>query len=45
MTEPSLWSFIINASPVVKFVMLILLFASIASWTIIIQRTMIFKQL
>lgn len=45
MSEPSLWSFISNASPVVKFVMLILLLASITSWTIILQRVMYFKQL
>jgi biopolymer transport protein TolQ len=36
--EPTLWSFIANASWVVKIVMLILLSASIASWTIIFQR-------
>lgn len=45
MTEPSLWSFIINASPIVKFVMLILLGASVTSWTLIIQRTLYFKKL
>jgi biopolymer transport protein TolQ len=45
MTEPSLWSFISHASPVVKFVILILLGASIASWTIIIQRILYFKKL
>ncbi len=38
MTDTSLWSFIANAGFVVKTVMLILLFASIASWTIIFQR-------
>ena len=43
-TEPSLWSFISNASPIVKCVILILLMASVASWTIIIQRTLYFKQ-
>ena len=42
--EPSLWSFIINADIVVKIVMMILLFASIASWTIIIQRSKLLKQ-
>lgn len=45
MTEPSLWSFISNASPVVKFVIIILLFASIVSWTVILQRVLYFKQL
>lgn len=44
MTEPSLWSFIINASPVVKLVLLILLMASLASWTIIIERVLFFKR-
>jgi len=43
--EPSLWSFISNSSPVVKFVIGILLMASLASWTIIIQRMLYFKQL
>lgn len=42
-TEPSLWSFIINASVVVKAVLSILFLASIASWTIIIQRALLFK--
>ncbi len=37
-TEPSLWSFVANAGPVVKFVMLLLLAASVFSWTIILQR-------
>lgn len=45
MTEPSLWSFISHASPVVKFVMLILMLASVSSWTVIIQRILYFKQL
>ena len=36
--EPSLWSFVANAGPIVKFVMLLLLAASIWSWTIIFQR-------
>lgn len=44
MTEPSLWSFIVNASPVVKFVILILFCASIASWTMIIERASRFKK-
>ena len=37
-SEASLWSFIANAGPVVKIVMLVLLAASIWSWTIILQR-------
>lgn len=45
MSEPSLWSFISHAGPVVKFVMLLLMIASITSWTMIIQRTLYFKQL
>ncbi|OGT66619.1 MAG: protein TolQ [Gammaproteobacteria bacterium RIFCSPHIGHO2_12_FULL_45_9] len=36
--EPSLWSFIANASLVVKGVILLLSAASIASWTLIFQR-------
>ena len=44
-TEPSLWSFISNASPIVKFVIFILFMASVASWTIIIQRVLYFKQI
>ena len=44
MSEPSLWSFIVDAGPVVKVVMLILMAASIASWTIIIQRANLLKK-
>lgn len=40
----SIWSFIINADIVVKLVMLILVGASIAAWTIIFQRFRLFKQ-
>ena len=36
--DPSLWSFVANAGPIVKFVMLLLLAASVWSWTIIFQR-------
>ena len=43
--DTSFWSYIINAGFVVKCVMLILLFASIASWTIIIERWRFFKKL
>ena len=42
--EPSLWSFIINAGPVVKTVLCILFCASVASWAIIIQRTLLFNK-
>lgn len=44
MSEPSLWSFISHASPIVKFVIFLLLLASVASWTIILQRMMVFKR-
>lgn len=37
---PSLWSFIAQASPVVKCIILILVLCSIISWTIIIQRSL-----
>lgn len=37
-SDASLWSFITDAGLVVKFVMLILLSASIISWTLILQR-------
>lgn len=36
--NPSLWSFVANAGWVVKFVMLMLLAASVISWTFIFQR-------
>ena len=39
MTEQlSLWSLIVNASLLVQFVMLLLFFASVVSWVVIIQR-------
>lgn len=43
--EPSLWSFIANAAPVVKLVMLLLFAASLYSWTIIFQRFFFFQSL
>ena len=43
-TEPSLWSFITDAGLVVKVVMLILVAASVASWTMIFQRLSFLKQ-
>ena len=42
--EPSLWSFVANASTVVKLVMLLLLSASIISWSIILQRGCFLKK-
>ena len=44
ISEPTVWSFVVNAGPVVKFVMLILLAASVMSWTFIFQRGLCFKQ-
>jgi biopolymer transport protein TolQ len=43
VTNPSLWSFIANAGPVVKCVMLILVAASVVSWTFIFQRSLFLK--
>jgi len=43
-TDTSFWSYIINANFVVKCVMLILLFASISSWTIIVERWRFYKK-
>lgn len=43
-SEPSLWSFIIDAGPVVKIVLCILFCASVASWAIIIQRSLLFNK-
>ena len=37
----SLWSLIVNASPVVQFIMFILMLASLLSWAAIIQRAVI----
>jgi len=44
MNDTSLFSFVIHAGPVVKIVMLILLVASILSWTIIFQRWCFLKK-
>lgn len=44
MTEPTLWSFVSNASGVVKIVMALLALASVASWTFIFQRGLFLKQ-
>lgn len=43
-TDTSIWSFIVHAGPVVKCVMLILLAASVCSWSIIFQRARLLKQ-
>ncbi len=40
----SIWSFIVNAGGVVKCVMLILFFASVISWMIIVQRSLVLKK-
>lgn len=42
---PSVWHLIINASFIVKLVILILFLASILSWAIMIQKFLFFKQL
>lgn len=42
-TNPSLWSFVANASGVVKCVILLLSIASIVSWTFIFQRSIFLK--
>lgn len=41
MSNPTLWSFFLNASAVVKFVLLLLIIASVVSWTIIFQRALL----
>lgn len=42
--DPSLWSSVASAGPVVKCVMLLLVSASIVSWSFIFQRIIFFKQ-
>lgn len=44
MADTSIWSFIANAGPVVKIVMALLMSASIVSWGIIFQRSMLLKK-
>lgn len=44
MASPSLWSFVANAGLVVKGVMLILLSASVVSWSFIFQRSSYLKR-
>jgi biopolymer transport protein TolQ len=43
-TAPSLWSFVAHADTVVKTVLIILVMASVFSWTIIWQRSRALKQ-
>ena len=43
-SDPSIFSYFINAGPVVKLVMLILLTVSVISWTVIFQRKQVLKQ-
>ena len=43
-TQLSIWHLVADAGPVVKIVLLLLLCASIWSWTVIIQRIMVLKQ-
>ncbi len=42
--EQSIWGYFVHASPIVKMVMLLLLGASVASWTLIFQRGKLLKQ-
>lgn len=44
IATPSLWSFVAHADTVVKAVLLILVLASVFSWTIILQRSRALKQ-
>lgn len=44
VTDQSIFGYFINAGPVVKLVMLLLLGASIISWTVIFQRRLVLKQ-
>ncbi|RDH40883.1 MAG: protein TolQ [Candidatus Aquirickettsiella gammari] len=42
--DPALWSYFYSASGIVKFVMLILLLASIVSWSMILQRGFLLRR-
>jgi biopolymer transport protein TolQ len=44
MPHPDIWTFIMHSSLVVKLVLLVLLLASITSWTIIFQRIALLRQ-
>jgi len=43
-TNPSIWQFIIHADVIVKFVLFILVAASILSWTFILQRLSVYQE-
>lgn len=42
-TDASFFSYFANSSPIIKFVLLLLIFASLVSWTFIFQRIMFLK--
>jgi biopolymer transport protein TolQ len=44
MPHPDIWTFIVHSSLIVKLVLMILLLASITSWTLIFQRATLLKQ-
>lgn len=44
VANQSLWGYVVNAGPVVKMVMLLLITASVMSWTFILQRSMFLKR-
>lgn len=44
VTDQSILSYFMNAGPVVKIVMLILIAVSVLSWTLIFQRMVVFKK-
>lgn len=43
-TDPSIWTLIFKADPIVKMVMIVLVVMSLVSWAIIIQRFRLLKQ-
>jgi len=45
IANTSLWHHIVHASPVVQSVMMLLFFASLISWTLIVQRNLFFKKI
>ena len=44
LVAPSAWELVLHADPVVKFVMLVLMSMSIASWGIIVQRHLLVRR-
>lgn len=44
MNNPSIWSYFFSAGPIVKLVMLLLIAASLASWTVIFERIRYLKK-